>query len=43
MLRNFQNIAIGPYIVMRMRTVTILKFDGASAVQMDFLFENCTL
>ena len=32
----------GPYIVMRMRTVTILKFHGGWAVQMDFLLENCT-
>ena len=27
---------------MRMRNVTILKFHGGWAVQMDFLFENCT-
>ena len=27
---------------MRMHTVTILKFHGGWAVQMDFLFENCT-
>ena len=32
----------GPYIAMCMRTVTILKFHGGWAVQMDFLFENCT-
>ena len=28
--------------IMRMRNVTILKFRGRWAVQMDFLFENCT-
>ena len=27
---------------MRMRTVTILKFHDGWAVEMDFLFENCT-
>ena len=32
----------GPYIAMRMRTVTILKFHGGWAVQIDILFENYT-
>ena len=27
---------------MRMRNVTIFNFHGGWAVQMDFLFENCT-